>query len=358
MFRSFLAWLGYVGENGPGSSGGGYFSPHSHNDRGTKHHFHLHGVVDPGFETSERGIWALKWSFCILGITATLEFAVFLAAGSVALLADTIHNYMDAMTAIPLWVAFLFSRKKPSSRFTYGYGRVEDFAGIVIVLIILANACIVGVESLERFLHPEPVRFLGWVVLAGMTGFIGNEIVAVLRIRVGREIQSAALVSDGYHARTDGLTSLGVVAGALGVWFGFPFADPVIGLLIVFAILGIVWQSAKSILVRMLDGIEPGLVREIREIVSDHEPGIGKEFDIRARWVGHHLKTELDITMPGNVTLLDAEGFSLRLKDILLHHLPSLSDVRIFVLPREAVDQKDGNGGKGFSEKNIQVGHQ
>ncbi len=358
MFRSFLAWLGYGGESGPGSLGDGHFSSHSHNDRGKKDHLHLHGVVDPGFTKSERGIWALKWSIWILGITATLEFSVFITAGSMALLADTIHNYMDAMTAIPLWVAFLFSKKKPSARFTYGYGRVEDFAGIVIVLVILANACIVGVESLERFLHPEPVRFLGWVALAGMIGFIGNEIVAVLRIRVGREIQSAALVSDGYHARTDGLTSLAVVVGALGVKLGFPFADPVIGLLIAIAILGIVWQSAKSILVRMLDGIEPGLAQEIREIVSDHEPRVGRECDVRARWIGHYLKAELDIKMPGNVTLLDAERFVLRLKDVLFHHLPSLSDVSIFVHPREVMDQNDGHGGTELPEKHFHIGHQ
>lgn len=357
MFRSFLAWLGYGGESGQKSEGHGHFSSHSHNDQGKEEHFHLHGVVDPGIAMSERGIWALKWSIWILGITATLELGVFIAAGSVALLADTIHNYMDAMTAIPLWVAFLLSRKKPSARFTYGYGRVEDFAGIVIVLIILANVFIVGVESMERFLHPEPVRFLVWVALAGMIGFIGNEIVAVLRIRIGREIQSAALVSDGYHARTDGLTSLAVVVGALGVRSGFPLADPVIGLLIALAILGIVWQSAKSILVRMLDGVEPSLVQEIREIVSDHETRVGKVFDVRARWIGHRLNVELGIVMPGGATLFDAEDIVQRLKDVLFHHFPSLSDVRVFVRPRELMDQGDGRGGADLPEKQVRVNH-
>ncbi len=161
------------------------------------------------------------------------------ATGSVALLADTIHNVADATTAIPLWIAFKLAQRKPTATFTYGYGRVEDLAGIAIVLVILFSALVAGYQSTTRLFHPEPIAFLGWVALAGIVGFSGNELVAVFRIRVGREINSAALIADGYHARTDSLTSLAVVAGALGVWLGFPLADPIIGLLITLAIFGI-----------------------------------------------------------------------------------------------------------------------
>lgn len=343
MFRSFMAWLGF-GDSGRTTSGHAHISHHSHGNGTEKGHSHVHGVVDAGVLTSERGIWALKWSFGILWVTATLELAVFWGAGSVALLADTIHNYTDAMTAIPLWIAFRLARRKPVPRFTYGYGRVEDFAGIVIVLIILANVFVVGAESVERFLHPEPVLYLGLVALAGFIGFAGNEAAAVLRIRVGREIQSAALVSDGYHARTDGLASLAVVAGAAAVRFGFPIADPIIGMFIALAILGIVWQSAKSILVRMLDGVEPGLVEEIRGIVSSHDTGIGRKFDVRARWIGHRLAAELDIGLPSGANLLEADGVVRRLKDVLFHHIPALSDVRVIVRPLDGSDRKDGEG--------------
>ena len=165
---------------------------------------------------------------------------------SVALLADTIHNIADAGTAIPLWVAFALARRKPTETFTYGYGRVEDFAGLAIVLIILLSALVAGYEAIDRLFHPRPVMHLGWLAAAGVIGFLGNEAVAVFRIRVGRQINSAALIADGYHARTDGLTSLAVVLGAFGVWMGYTLADPIIGLVITAAILGIVWQSAQG----------------------------------------------------------------------------------------------------------------
>jgi divalent metal cation (Fe/Co/Zn/Cd) transporter len=189
-------------------------------------HGHTHGVVDPTIVTTGRGIWAIKWSFLILAATASLQLVVVYFSGSVALLADTIHNIADAGT---------------------GYGRVEDFAGLAIVLIILFSALVAGYEAIGRLFHPRTVLHLGWLALAGLIGFLGNEAVAVFRIKVGRRINSAALIADGYHARTDGLTSLAVVLGAFGVWMGFPLADPIVGLIITLAILAIVWQSATAV---------------------------------------------------------------------------------------------------------------
>src|SRR5215212_4595123 len=228
--------------------------PHDHHGHGG--HGHTHGAVDPTIVTSERGIWAIKWSFVGLMATALLQLVVVLMSGSVALLSDTIHNFGDAATAIPLWIAFALTRLGASRRFTFGYGRVEDLAGVVIVLIILFSAVVAGYQAVERLINPQPVGFLWAVAAASLVGFIGNEAVAVFRIRVGREIGSAALVADGYHARTDGWTSLAVLLGAIGVWLGYPLADPVVGLLIAAAILVIVWQSGKAVFTRLLDGVE------------------------------------------------------------------------------------------------------
>src|SRR5215212_1965013 len=242
--------------------------PHDHPEG----HGHTHGAVDPSIATSERGIWAVKWSFVALFVTALLQLVVVLLSGSVALLSDTIHNFGDAATAIPLGIAFALTRLGVSRRFTFGYGKVEDLAGVVIVLIIL-SAVVAGYQAVERLINPQPVGFLWAVAGASLVGFLGNEAVAVFRVRVGREIGSAALVADGYHARTDGWTSLAVLLGAVGVWLGYPLADPIVGLLIAAAILLIVWQSGKAIFTRLLDGVEPEAIEEIRHAAGE-VPGV------------------------------------------------------------------------------------
>lgn len=289
-------------------------------------------MIDATIATTDKGIWAIKWSFIILAITAALQIVVVVISSSVALLADTIHNVGDATTAIPLWIAFMLARRKPTQTFTYGYGRVEDLAGILIVLIILFSAIVAGYESINRLIHPQPITQLGWVAIAGLIGFIGNEAVAVFRIRVGREINSAALIADGYHARTDGLTSLAVVLGALGVWLGFTLADPIIGLMITVAILGIVWQSARSVLTRMLDGVEPGVVAELRH-AAEHVPGIDRVADAKARWIGHKLHAEMTIAVDEKLPLAQANRISATLQEQLFAHLPALAkaDIRFDV---------------------------
>ncbi|MBI2752413.1 MAG: cation transporter [Betaproteobacteria bacterium] len=324
MWRSLLAWLGFM--QSPGHSGEHHV--HVHASHEAHEHGHTHGTVDPTIVTTERGIWAIKWSFVILAITSLLQLAVVIASSSIALLADTIHNVGDAATAIPLWIAFRLARRKPSPRFTYGYGRAEDFAGLVIVLIILFSALVAGYEAIDRLLHPQPIAMLGWVAAAGLFGFIGNEWVAVFRIRVGRQISSAALVADGYHARTDGFTSLAVVAGAAGVWLGFPLADPVVGLLITIAIFGIVWQSAKTVLTRMLDGVDPPVIDEIRH-AAGNVPGIIRLLDVRARWLGHRLTAELDAAVDGGLKVKEADALVARLEQELSEHIPELVSVRV-----------------------------
>jgi len=323
MLDTVRDWFGFSGP-GQGHSHAGH--GHEYGQAGA--HGHTHGVVDPSIASSERGIWAIKWSFIILAITAALQLAVVFASGSVALLADTIHNIGDATTAIPLWFAFMLARRKPSTTFTYGLGRAEDLAGILIVLIILFSALVAGYEAVSRLIHPQLVQQLGWLAAAGIIGFLGNEIVAVFRIRVGREMNSAALIADGYHARTDGLTSLAVVLGALGVWFGLPLADPIIGLIITVAIFGIVWQSSRAVITRMLDGVEPGVVEELRH-AAEHVPGIDKVIDAKARWLGHDLHAEVTIAVNNNLSLGQANAIAAALQGELRAHMPALAEANV-----------------------------
>ncbi len=335
MLRSLLIWFGFAQPQGALS---GAHPGHGNASQEAKGHGHTHGVVDASIATSERGLWAIKWSFAILAVTAGLQFVVVLLSGSVALLADMIHNVGDAVTAIPLGIAFVLARRKPNPRFTYGYGRAEDLAGVAIVLIILFSAIVAAYEAIDRLLHPQAITQLWWVMTAGVIGFIGNEVVAVFRIRIGREINSAALIADGYHARTDGLTSLAVVVGAIGVYLGFPLADPLIGLLITIAIFGIVWQSAKAVLTRMLDGVEPEITAEIRH-AAEHIPGIRQVLDIRTRWIGHKLTTELDVAVDANATLAEADAIATRYEKELFEHMPALTSARIRARPFDAATQ-------------------
>ncbi|MEO8558728.1 MAG: cation diffusion facilitator family transporter [Rhodospirillales bacterium] len=323
--KKILDWLGFGAAASPHSHGG-----HAH--KAGERHGHTHGVIDPSLASDDRGIWAIKWSFVILAATAALQVVGVIVSGSVALLADTIHNVGDATTAIPLWVAFVLARRKPSKTFTYGLGRVEDFAGILIVLIILFSALVAGYEAIDRFIHPQAVNHLGWLAAAGVVGFVGNEAVAVFRIRVGRQMNSAALIADGYHARTDGLTSLAVVIGAVGVWLGFPLADPIIGLLITIAIFGIVWQSARAIITRSLDGIEPEVTAEIRHAAA-HVPGIVRVVDARARWIGHRLHADVEIDVALDLSLETAGDIAQDLKKSLFAHMPSLRSVNVMFGP-------------------------
>ena len=313
-----------------------HFTEHSHahaaGHAGHGRGGHTHGVVDPTIATTTRGLWAIKWSFAGLGITAVLQLAVVVISGSVALLADTIHNFSDAFTAVPLAIAFLFARRLPSKRFTYGYGRVEDLAGIIIVVIIAASAFVAAYQSVDRLIHQEQIDHVLLVAAAGLIGFLGNEAVAVFRIRVGREINSAALIADGYHARTDGFTSLAVLAGAVAVWLGFPLGDPIAGLLISGLIAKVVWESAASVFSRALDGVDPKIVEDIAQEAA-HAGGVLGVSDVRARWLGHHLEAEVHVTLTGTTTVEEAHAVTLRVQHQLMHAMPFISQVTVHTDP-------------------------
>jgi cation diffusion facilitator family transporter len=304
---------------------------HAHG-RGDHGHAHAHGVVDPSIGSTDRGLWALKWSFIGLMGTALVQVVVVLLSGSVGLLADTIHNVADAATAIPLGIAFWLARRGATRRFTYGLGRVEDLAGLAIVLTILGSAIVAAYESIDRLLHPQPIRLLWAVIVASLVGFAGNEVVAIFRIKVGRQIGSAALIADGHHARVDGWTSLAVFFGALGVWAGYPLADSLVGLLISAAIFVIVWQSARSVFIRMLDGVEPETVDEIIH-ATGHVAGVEDVTDVRARWIGHRLHAEVNVTVAGDLSVAEGHEVAKEIRHRLLHYLAHLGSVTVHVDP-------------------------
>ena len=308
--------------------------PHDQNYQLSRHS-HITGVTDPVIFTTQQGIQAIKWSFIGLLGTAFLQIIVVWLSGSVALLADTIHNFSDAATAIPLWIAFRLTCIKPTRRFTYGYGRVEDLAGVAIVFIILLSAVIAGYQAVARLYHPQAVGYLGAVIAASLVGFLGNEAVAMFRIRVGKDIGSAALVADGYHARVDGLTSLSVLFGAVGVGLGFPLADPIVGLFITAVILRIVWGSAKAVFIRLLEGVDPGMIDEIKH-AANHVPGVKEITEVRVRWLGHRLHAEVNIAVNPELTITQGHGIALEVRHQLLHHLKYLSQATVHIDPLDA----------------------
>ncbi|WP_447151496.1 cation diffusion facilitator family transporter [Nakamurella sp. GG22] len=299
------------------------FRPHSHDSADS---------VDSELEGSAHGIRAVKISLVALGVTAMLQLAVVAISGSVALLADTVHNFSDALTAIPLWIAFALTRRRASRRYTYGYGRAEDLAGLFIVAMIALSAVIAGWEAIRRLIDPAPIEHLGWVAVAGLIGFAGNELVALYRIRVGRQIGSAALVADGLHARTDGLTSLAVVAGAGGVALGWPAADPIIGLVIAFAILLVLRSATRDVFRRLMDGVDPATV-DAAESSLLGTPGVRTVRDLRLRWLGHTLQADADIEVDPTLSLTEAHEIAHHAEHRLLTDVRRLTAASIHTSP-------------------------
>lgn len=296
----------------------GHAHAHTHGDHGhgAHDHGHTHGGLDPGLLRNREAMRTLVNSLAILGVTAILQVLVVVLSGSVALLADTVHNFGDALTAVPLAAAFMLGRRPPTRRLTYGWGRAEDFAGLAVVAFILFSAGFAAYEAIQRLVHPEKPSHLLAVALAGVIGFAGNEWVAVYRIRTGRRVGSAALEADGYHARVDGFTSLAVVAGAAGVALGFGLADPLVGLGISVAILRIVWNSSREIGLRALDGIDPGVIDEITT-AAGAAPGVQGVYDVRARWLGHGIRAELAVGCRSGLPVEEADRLTADVRDRL-----------------------------------------
>ena len=316
-------------------------------------HGHSHGAVDGEILASGRGIRATKISLSVLLVTAVVQLVIVGFTGSVALLADTIHNFGDAATALPLWAAFTLSRKLPTKRFNYGYGRAEDLAGLLIVLSILATGIFAAYESINRLGNPPEIDYLWIVAMAAVIGFAGNEGVALYRMKVGKEIGSAALIADGHHARVDGLTSLAVLFGALGVWLGYPLADPIVGLVISVAILRIVVETAKSVFSRLLDGVEPEVPDEVRDVASLTH-GVREVSEVRVRWLGHKMLAEVNIAVDPSLSVVSGHDIAEDVHHQLLHNLKYLSNATVHVDPVGLAGEEFHRHGLGNTEHQIE----
>jgi cation diffusion facilitator family transporter len=293
---------------------------------------------DPGDATDDaltadaRGIQAVKVSLLVLVATAVAQLAIVAVSGSVALFADTVHNFSDGLTSIPLWIAFAIGGRAATRRYTFGYRRAEDLAGLFVLLMIAGSAVLAAWQSIDRLINPQPIINIPIVLVAGIVGFAGNEAVALYRIRVGRSIGSAALVADGYHARTDGLTSLAVVAGALGVAAGYPLADPLVGLLISAVILVVLRQATGQMLGRLMDAVDPSLVDDV-ESVAAAVPGVQAVERAQVRWLGHGLEAYLVLTVDRDLTVAGGHDLAEEVRHRLLHEVPRLEMAFIHVNP-------------------------
>jgi cation diffusion facilitator family transporter len=301
--------------------------PHSH-DAADK--------VDSAMEASSDGIRALWISLTVLGATAILQAVVAVLSHSVALLGDTLHNVADALTAVPLGLAFVVGRRAPTRRYTYGFGRAEDLAGIAIVAVIAASSALAAYEAIRRLAHPQTVHHLWAVAVAAVIGFAGNEIVARYRIVVGRRIGSAALVADGLHARTDGFTSLAVLLGVGGVAIGWSWADPVIGLVITAAIAVVLVDAARQVYRRLMDAVDPALLDQVEQTLRA-TPGVVDIGTARIRWIGHQLRAECEIEVADEATVVEAHAIAHDAEHRLMHAVPRLTAAVVHAEPAGAV---------------------
>ncbi|WP_132839312.1 cation diffusion facilitator family transporter [Streptomyces sp. BK205] len=323
--------------------------PHEHARPGIRHRLahlltpHSHETadkLDSALESSARGMRALWVSLAVLGVTALAQAVVVVVSGSVALLGDTVHNAADALTAVPLGIAFVLGRRAATRRFTYGYGRAEDLAGIAIVLTIAASAAFAGWAAVDRLLDPRPVAHVPAVAVAALLGFAGNEWVARYRIRVGRDIGSAALVADGLHARTDGFTSLAVLIGAGGSALGWQLADPIVGLAITAAIALVLRDAAREVFRRVMDAVDPALVDRAESALRTVE-GVRAVGELRLRWIGHRLRAEVAVVVDGEMTVRQSHAVAVEAEHALLHAVPRLTAALVHADPAPVPGETD-----------------
>jgi cation diffusion facilitator family transporter len=287
-------------------------------------HSHDHADhVDDALTASAAGIRAVKMSLLGLAATAVAQLVIVALSGSVALFADTVHNFSDALTAVPLWIAFAVGRRAATRRYPYGLGRAEDLAGLFIVGVIAVSAIVAAAEAVHRLNEPVPLNHLGLVAAAGVVGFIGNEVVAIYRIRVGTRI-------------VDGLTSLAVVVGAAGVAAGFPAADPIVGLVIAVSIVGVLAVATRDVFRRLLDGVDPKLIDTAREVLA-RQDGVRGVRQVRMRWVGHRLVADAELDVDPRQSLADAHRVAHDAEHALTHAVPKLSEATIHAYPAHPV---------------------
>jgi cation diffusion facilitator family transporter len=302
--------------------------PHSHD---------ANEAIQSAEEASGHGIRAAWIGLAGMMATALAQVVIVAVSGSIALLADTVHNLGHAATTIPLIIAFRLGRRSADGRYSYGYRRAEDLVGLFIGLIVAITAAIIIWESVDALLNPREITNLGWVFAAGVVGFLGNEIVAVYRIRAGRRIGSAALIAEGQHARADGLTSIAVVVGVVGVWLGFQRADAIIGFLIGLAILWILVSSMKTVVTRLMDGVDEDVLERLSAAAAavDGVQGVDR---VRAHWSGHRIEGDASIRVSRHLDVLTAHDIADEVEHALLHAVPHVEAIVVHIHPVDVAD--------------------
>lgn len=309
---------------------------HTHDhDHGHEGHGHEHGRVNADLYGNRAGLRAVQISTAGMLLVSLIQLSIALLGGSAGLFADALHNLGDVLTTVALWIAFVVSSRAANRRYTYGYYRAEDLAGIFIVLVIIASAVAGAVESLLKLTSGNVPSQIYLSMLAAAIGCIGNEVLAQYKISVGKRINSVPLVADGQHSRIDGLTSLAALVGLIGVRLGFPIADPIAGLLITVVILSVVYTTSRSVLQRLLDAVDPRVVPAIIETATTVE-GVEAATDIRARWVGHTLHIAMNIEVNEQLTLLQAHTIAEQVRHRLFHEIQGVSEVIIHTDPSSA----------------------
>jgi cation diffusion facilitator family transporter len=303
---------------------------------GSHRHTEYEFISDENFAGTAEGIRTVWIALALLLLTTLIQVLIYLFSGSVALLADTVHNLGDALNSVPLLISFYLARRPPTRRYTYGFHRAEDIAGVIIVLSIIFSAGYIFYESISKLVNPVEISNVGAIAAAAVIGFIGNELVAIIQIRTGRKIGSAALVTDGLHARSDGLTSLAVLVAAGAVWIGVPILDPIIGILIGIAILFIVRDAVVSIWYRLMDAIEPDLYNQAAAVAEDqvnHHAGLEEFRRLRMRWMGHRLHAEVHICVKPELTTVQGHDLAEEVRVGFFKAMPLLSEVIVHVEP-------------------------
>jgi len=309
---------------------------HEHNHDEHEHgHGHEHSKVDADLYGNQAGLRAVQLSTAGMLLVSAIQFAIALIGGSAGLFADALHNFGDVFTTVALWIAFVISSRAANQRYTYGYYRAEDLAGIFIVLVIIASAVAGAVESIQKLTSGNVPTHIYLSMAAALVGVVGNELLAQYKISVGKRINSVALVADGQHSRIDGLTSLAAFAGLIGVMLGFPIADPIAGILITLVIIIVVFTTSRSVLQRLLDAVDPHVVPSIITTALA-VPGVEAATDVRARWVGHTLHVVMNIEVNAELTLSKAHAIAEEVRHRLFHKIKGISEVVIHTDPSSA----------------------
>ena len=314
---------------------------HNHDhDQGEPHHDeqghgHVHGKVDADLYGNRAGLRAVQISTAGMFLVSAIQFAIAWIGGSAGLFADALHNFGDVFTTIALWIAFVISNRAANQRYTYGYYRSEDLAGIFIVLVIIASATASAVESIQKLTSGNIPTQIYLSMAAALVGVAGNELLAQYKISVGKRINSVSLIADGHHSRIDGLTSLAAFIGLVGVQIGFPKADPIAGIVITIVIVTVVFSTARSVLQRLLDAVDPHVVPSIITIASA-VTGVEEVTDVRARWIGHTLHVAMNIEVDAELTLSKAHAIAEEVRHQLFHHIKGISEVLIHTDPSSA----------------------